>query len=753
MKFRTPHLFYFCVAATAFCIGPAAAQSSFDLPAEDGSSSAREWQSENRNYQQLSKEVADLYVALYNGGALPVHKILDSKGKTIGDLMYELGYFRGSYFPLSLDALACDINPTQCSRELVAVGSSFVAPTEHIALSVPTGGRWKNGPGDEVLLPAIKFVELINYSLHKIEPGDSLQEIVVDITRGCEKYDSACVAKIESKNRLLSGLFDKDFSGELFLPTLALRANLSNSEYHGVTEKHASSMEPGFLGLLVEQFSHNATPEFDIDLQRLIDEAAATSRGLIVLKGETPPEDNAVLTIGEQNLHLDRAIRQPDSISGNVSSSISKIFKWSVPDVVSTSVNDLHAFHRNPFRKVEDIPDELKGRIDVAILDEHFDVETCGLQQRFAVYDKNNGWSESSGDAECDIDFGFNLNDKIKRSDHGTHIAGIIGSLIDGEAIGVNPFAHIVGIEIPVSQVNETISQTEIVDRLKLADDQYQPVVYNLSIGYRRDTNNGGQADRILEYIRESKNSALFVVAAGNGANGANGVNLKDGCDLLPACASLPNLITVVAATPQGGSVKRASYSHFNDKQFHIAAIGTDVASLVSSNEFRVASGTSQAAPYVAAAASLLMKKHRMLPVRVKQRIVACSNVEHGLIGGIGGLLDVGCLLEVDSDLLMFDGSESKGIVIRAKADSLKYFPIDGGPEILFSFDSILAIARENNNTFTVFKTRDFDDVESISGLLPSADEDMILLFKNQDDQIIEVKVDELDRWVRRVRR
>ena len=726
------------------------AQGIVELDASDDGTASRIWHANNRSFEQLSERVSDLYVSLYNGGALPVTKIAVNEGDTPSEIMVDKGYFHGSYFPLKLDALLCDLNPYSCSRNRrpIDVGEDSHAPIAHIAFTVPERGTWSIKPGDELLVPALEFSKFIDYTAHNVSSSNRLEKIVTDHTRGCESFDDACRKKILSQNRLVDGVFDENFVGKLYLPTYSLRANLSAKSYLQINLDLAKDMPVGITALLTEQYF----PDDGTNLPALIEDLEKTTGKLINTLEVKSGEQAEALGPGTSNEIIDRAINLPGGISGSVNAPWSKVFRFSVPDNVATIVRNIHAYHNYPYSSPNDIPDDLAGRINVAVVDEHFSDDPCGFSQRFQILrQQGNGQLISVVNNNCSGTMEFDPTGKVGRFEHGTHVAGIIGSFFEGMVFGGNPYAHILGVEIPVSNANVIAEQEQLVARLALADDQIEPVVYNLSIGYPRNKNVGGSADRLIEFMEKKENAALFVVAAGNGPNNGDGADLQHGCDIRPACASLPNVLTVVAASASGNNVQRARYSNFNTNHFHIAAIGTDVPSIVSGSQLRMTSGTSQATPHVAAAASLLMKRFRILPSRAKQRIIACSNVEHGLIGGIGGLLDVSCIVNGDTDLIVRNGIENRGRVVRLEPARLAFDRVDGGPEAVFSSDGILAIGKHDNE-FIVFTTTGRDDITSVSGLIPSQqDAGAIIKFKDKSNNILDIPLSEIDRWVKRL--
>ena len=93
----------------------------------------------------------------------------------------------------------------------------------------------------------------------------------------------------------------------------------------------------------------------------------------------------------------------------------------------------------------------------------------------------------------------------------------------------------------------------------------------------------------------------LIVAAAGN-----DGVN-ADKKPVFPAAYPDSNILSVAATNSKD---KLASFSNFGAKTVDLAAPGDQIASTFWHSDYAYMSGTSMAAPYVAAAAAMLRKEH-----------------------------------------------------------------------------------------------------------------------------------------------
>jgi len=183
-------------------------------------------------------------------------------------------------------------------------------------------------------------------------------------------------------------------------------------------------------------------------------------------------------------------------------------------------------------------------------------------------------------------------NDPTDDRGHGTEVAGVAAASLNGEGIaGAAPRATI----LPIRVCREECELFKVAWAVKYAVDMGADVI-NLSIG--GSASDAGPLSDAIEYA--GSRGVLVVAAAGNGNSNI------DGSDFVPASLSHPNLVAVAAT---GRDDRLASGSNYGPSSVALAAPGAQIVTttLESLGTYRTVSGTSFAAPHVAATAALLV--------------------------------------------------------------------------------------------------------------------------------------------------
>ena len=226
-----------------------------------------------------------------------------------------------------------------------------------------------------------------------------------------------------------------------------------------------------------------------------------------------------------------------------------------------------------------------------------------------------------------------NQSDPMDDNGHGTHCAGIIGAEGDNDEgiAGINWHVQIMPLKFmgrggfgttkdAIEAINYAIDRKQKGVNVRVINASWGSTMYSKALE---------------DAIRAAGEAGiLFVAAAGN-----NGTS-NDKSPHYPSNYDLPNVISVAALDR---SDQLASFSNFGIKTVHIAAPGKDILSTWLNDDYREASGTSMATPYVAGTAALVLASEPKLSVeKLRERILSSVDKIDSLNGKVesGGRLN-----------------------------------------------------------------------------------------------------------------
>ena len=206
-----------------------------------------------------------------------------------------------------------------------------------------------------------------------------------------------------------------------------------------------------------------------------------------------------------------------------------------------------------------------------------------------------------------------NISDPMDDNGHGTHCAGIIGAEGNNDEgiAGINWNVQI----MPLKFLGKGGfgSTKDAIEAINYAIDRKQKGVNVRVISASWGST---QYSKALEDAIRAANEAgiLFVAAAGNDGSS------NDKRPHYPSNYDLPNVISVAA---MDRSDLLASFSNFGVKTVHIAAPGKEILSTWLNDQYREASGTSMATPYVSGAAGLVLAAEpNMTVAKLRERLL-----------------------------------------------------------------------------------------------------------------------------------
>ena len=256
----------------------------------------------------------------------------------------------------------------------------------------------------------------------------------------------------------------------------------------------------------------------------------------------------------------------------------------------------------------------------------------------------------------------FNIKDKSKRGlprdthSHGTMVAGIIGA----NEIGVARFAgarasfvRVLTVKTLAANISfETIADEEaqniiasldfILEAKKILKHSSSPLdlrIVNMSFGFYR-RKNPKFSDALADKIRELANAGILIVASiGNSGKNLDASTTDRDFTYYPAGIKCDGLIAV-AATSRSGELWRNS--NFGKESVHLAAPGDGIYTTKINNQFIRSAGTSLAAPFVSAAAALLLSVNpQMKNIEIKKCLLENADKNPILDVESGGKLNI----------------------------------------------------------------------------------------------------------------
>ncbi len=226
-----------------------------------------------------------------------------------------------------------------------------------------------------------------------------------------------------------------------------------------------------------------------------------------------------------------------------------------------------------------------------------------------------------------------NQNDPMDENGHGTHCAGIIGAEGNNEEgiSGINWKVEIMPLKFLGRGGFGTTK--DAIEAINYAVDRKRNGVNIRVISASWGSTQYSKA--LEDSIRAAGEAGiLFVAAAGNSSTD------NDQRPHYPSNYDLPNVISV-AALDRNDAL--AGFSNYGAKTVHVAAPGREILSTWLNDDYREASGTSMATPYVSGTAALVLALEPNLTVeKLRDRILKSVDKIDSLTGKVasGGRLN-----------------------------------------------------------------------------------------------------------------
>lgn len=596
---------------------------------------ALEWTSSG-SPETLSSDIAGLFVTLHNSGNLTVRQA-PLASDFVETLLRDEGVLQGVNLPVELDAMLCDLNPDTCSRRKVPAPVATLAdPAAHVGGYLPSTGNWTAQSGDMLTIPDYAFLPVTTLARVPVPKGWTVGDYLVPAGVDCSAWKTNCEDLVGQFN---PPQINAPATGRLitvpqvqFQTTIPLMRDESSAIARLITLPPA---QPGDQGM--KSFA-DSKPTFSGEWQDRISAQSPTDLTVQTLKPGLSP----VGTIQPYGGGADEpyVIRQ----------------------------KELFQLINHPFAKLTELGQEFQAPVGIVLFETRISTGHCDLPEMYRP-DGTTILPAAAAPGECEkVDAEAQTD-----ADHAIAVAGIIASQENRLGIvGLNPVARLV-----LYEYDRDLSADQQVDALNRAMRDLFPRyvrVVNLSLGVKPFIDSG-----LKEALKIQGGRALIVVAAGN-----DGQHMTIGnCQILPACLNdLDNVITVVGLngdlTNPGLWASQTRKTNSNPS-FDIGAPAGGVLTTVTNNRFNLMSGTSFAAPQVAAAASLVFSagetvfrdqllEAQLSPKVVKDRLIYTADFFPALSDDLfAGRLNISRAINVaDAQFILFDNRTVIGQVIEA---------------------------------------------------------------------------------------
>ncbi len=646
--------------------------------------------STNRTLDELRTQISELYAALFNISVLPVRSAKNVKGVVPVKFLegLNLTWGRRDGYTETLDSVLCDINTDICRRKKVPASPAQISDyTRHVGGYLPSRGIWRSREDSYFLVPDIDFTEIVQPSSYYKKRGQSIESIVTEVRKGCVAYDGHCRESMEFYNRGQPGFDKRDFSGTIQVPTLRVKAIIDlkceRRQCVGGIDRRVflNSAHWEFDGNIDDNLIAKSAPEASYSTPLILEFHERTKDDLV---------DGRALA-GDLKERLKGLSPHIFSGSERGGGKPNSSHQGSGQSHYREKLNNQRRFIGYYYQEGQ-IPERLKSNIiPIGVLDGNLDIGHCEIAKKAEAslliyeneYERNVCPDDAGEDFHSDCQrrsaCGHWMASADPDSHHANHVVGTIAAAHDDHGIGgLSPHVKVFGREVIFKDLGRNEKyHSDIAAYLNNIIGSNLIYVFNLSLEYPAPDIPDG--DPFITTMMSHK-TTLFVTAAGNDRK-----DLDTACSVWPACADLPNLITVGALQiGRQGKPELLEYkdgqktrgSNYGKSKVHIAALGQDIISTGAMNTVVSLSGTSQAVPQVTAVAALMMSADRSaLPFDVKARILACAdpipNISEKVLTG---KLNADCALEDMKNWRIVDRFENihVGTIVRFLDDNGK---------------------------------------------------------------------------------
>ncbi len=616
------------------------------------------WQSTDSEPTQLARQFDALYRGLYSvmqhGATFPTRVVTAANNDSPERIMRKHDLYYGEGFRPSASLFLCRLNERVCS----ASGNQAV---------------WAIKENDPIVLPDIDF-ERILHTQRVRKPADvPLEKLLAENSTVCRRVDASCKKALQNLNPGIPHISDR-YQGWLEVPTTSFRATIPITvpkfRPKGAKSRRITAKPDSRDSSIVRQsevIESTGVSEHDaVDPDRF-----QRDKGPIVaadrpaghrFDSNWAAKSQSTEPMSSSSLWEAQPNRAAAPVTDSVvwadlppnaivlpTKQISAIAAWHAESLPEAPTPTKAEGDRTTILRLINHPFAVKAplgsttSVDVAFIDEWVFAKHC-LFDAAHLKVLNSADPDSSLLPVAHVPCGQRAEADIVR-DHGTHMVGIVGARRDAPTgPGVDPQAFIKTIQIDPDSFVDPLYVSKVVEKLShLLIEDGSPRIFNLSFSYqpRVDTTarSGASVDLFADFIRDNPNR--IFVAAGSEKLGT-AIGRPRSCTVRPVCIDLPNVITVAPTN----LIERPSCPSLLPNANHgsgidLAAPGENVVSSIAGDRTGMLSGSSQAAPLVTGALSLLMGQDVSMRARTAANRLIYTGDQCESLDVYGGRLNV----------------------------------------------------------------------------------------------------------------
>ncbi|AKI02709.1 subtilase family protease [Hoeflea sp. IMCC20628] len=590
-----------CAASASASAGAVAQETGGRMIAPDFADASRQafWRTEVVSKDAVQAALAKLYLTLSENTALKTKRAIILAGENPTDVMIRSGIWPSwleGRTPYNVEVLLCTLNPDICSVRGKASkqdgvdwskawpGATIYLPDIDMRLSYEVGTRQASELASQVNdIAIVKTSDLAQlwcrkaFAIHESCAGSDVQqgwanrppEIIQYVDDG--KVDPEMFSKLASPNALRK--FGAAGSEVKMVAIPIIEANFT-----------IESFDSGAYGRAFDSLSENVIVEQKLRLQsasfKQNNQAKLRWMEIVNKAGQmrTPWKDGENLkpvTIA----HIDgEADLNHCAFKGKV-----HLMRWNLEKRILEEIKPL-----------EPAP-ETAGTLDP---DNGAEAVNASLTTGTETVAEGEAPDDTAG-ADCGL-----LNEHpLAEKSHGTHTLGMLVELLSlgGQTQappGGLPPVTIIHVPNPDGAMSPNEPAMKALLEAVNLFSWWDVDAVNMSVAW-----NKAEAGLLEKAIIQDAKSIPFIVAAGN-------YNERAGCSISPACIESRNVISVVGLDVDAdGRLKLLDQSNAGYRYHDIGAIGSNLISTVGDGMVGPLSGTSQAAPIVAAVVGHLIRR------------------------------------------------------------------------------------------------------------------------------------------------